>query len=107
MAGSYSIGQERQPGAVRRPRRAPVAPRAVRDPDGRVGVPVDEIQVARRVRANVCDGRVQRERDHRSVGRERELSWGPDIEQALVDRAVELACLTHEQERSLSKYQAE
>ena len=101
VARSDPIGQERQPRAVRRPRRAPVAPRAARDPDGRVGVPVDEIQVARWMRPDVRDGRMQRERDPRPVRRERELRRRPNVEQALVDRAVGPARLVHSAEPSL------
>jgi hypothetical protein len=38
---------------------------------------------------------MHRERDPRSVSAERDLPWCPNVEQALVDRAVELLGRSH------------
>ena len=95
VARGDPIGEERQPRSVRRPRWDAIAPHAARDPDGHVGVAVDEKEVARWVRADVRDRGVERERHLRPVGRERELRRRPNVEQALVDRAVELWGCSH------------
>jgi hypothetical protein len=60
-----------------------------------MGVPVNEEQIARRMGPDVRDGRVERERHPRPVGRERELRRRPNVEQALVDRVVELWGCSH------------
>ena len=84
MARRDPVGQERQPGTVGRPGRQHVGERPVGELHRLgVGSGVHHVEIARDVGPRVGDGGVQRERQRRTVRRERQLRRRLRVQQQL------------------------
>ncbi len=94
VAGGDPVGQKGEPRPIRRPHRRLITRVAVGQPRRRAA-DVGHVEIGRSDRSRRGYGRVERERDPRAVGRDRELCRGADVQQSFRRRQARRLGVAH------------